>query len=79
MFTSACEALYLADDRAFEPWRKVIELMEVPGAPRLVDDIPARFPSANEPVDFRRLTKLYYGKNKFNLTQVAARSLRKLK
>lgn len=30
MFTTACEAIYLRDDRAFEPWRAVIEAMGVP-------------------------------------------------
>jgi LmbE family N-acetylglucosaminyl deacetylase len=39
MFTSACEAVYLSDDRAFEPWRAIIDAMEVPADCTLVPSI----------------------------------------
>jgi LmbE family N-acetylglucosaminyl deacetylase len=39
MFTSACEAIYLNDDRAFKPWRAVIDAMDVPAECTLIPPI----------------------------------------
>lgn len=39
MFNNACEAIYLADDRAFEPWRAIIDAMPVPAQITLIKSI----------------------------------------
>jgi LmbE family N-acetylglucosaminyl deacetylase len=45
MFTSACEALYLADDRALAPWRAIIDALDIPGAPELMKKDAASSPN----------------------------------
>jgi LmbE family N-acetylglucosaminyl deacetylase len=39
MFTSAIEAIYLLDDRGLEPWRRVVDDMEIPGASGLIEKV----------------------------------------
>jgi LmbE family N-acetylglucosaminyl deacetylase len=45
MFTSACEAIYLSDDRAFAPWRAVIDAMEVPADCALIPLVHSNDPA----------------------------------
>jgi LmbE family N-acetylglucosaminyl deacetylase len=52
MFNNYCEAIYLGSERAFEPWRAIIEAMDVPAEIPLLKSIDLRdYPVRTNPSD----------------------------